>query len=68
MRDSTENNPRYFHTWWRALAHELLLANLLPRHTAAIVVLDSPGSWAFNDGICEAQFSALGVRQQYPPV
>src|SRR5262245_13227715 len=40
----------------------------LPRDTAAIAVLDSPGSCAFNNGICEAQCSALGVRQQYPVV
>ena len=37
----------------------------LPRDTAAIAALDSPDSCTFNNGICEAQFSALGVRQQY---
>jgi hypothetical protein len=35
------------------------LANLLPRDTAAIAVLASPGSWPFNNGIYAAQFSAL---------
>src|SRR5262245_54791937 len=38
----------------------ILLANLFPRDRAAVATLDSPCSWAFNDGICEAQFSALG--------
>jgi hypothetical protein len=38
----------------------ILLANLFPRDTAAIAALDSPGSCTFNNGICEAQFSALG--------
>jgi hypothetical protein len=38
----------------------ILLANLSPRDTAAIAALDSPDSCAFNNGICEAQFSALG--------
>ena len=33
--------------------------NLFPRDTAAIAALDSPGSCTFNNGICEAQFSAL---------
>jgi hypothetical protein len=36
------------------------LANLLPRDRATVATSDSPCSWAFNDGICEAQFSALG--------
>jgi hypothetical protein len=39
---------------------QILLANLLPRDRAAVATSDSPCSWAFNDGICEAQFSALG--------
>src|SRR5262249_33040211 len=38
----------------------ILLANLLPRDRATVATSDSPCSWAFNDGICEAQFSALG--------
>jgi hypothetical protein len=38
----------------------ILLANLLPRDRAAIAALDSPGSCPFNNGICEAQCSALG--------
>src|SRR5688500_11812189 len=37
----------------------ILLANLFPHYRAAVATLDSPCSWAFNDGICEAQFSAL---------
>jgi hypothetical protein len=28
--------------------------------------LDSPGFCTVNNGICDAQFSALEVRQQYP--
>src|SRR5262245_10977900 len=46
--------------------HELLVANLFPRDIALIAALASPGSCTFNNGICQAQFSALGVRQQYP--
>jgi hypothetical protein len=42
------------------------LANLFPRDMTMIAASDSPSSWAFNDGICEAQCSALGGRQQYP--
>ena len=38
----------------------ILLANLFPPDTAAIAALDFPGSCTFNNGICEAQFSALG--------
>jgi hypothetical protein len=38
----------------------ILLANLLLRDRATVATSDSPCSWAFNDGICEAQFSALG--------
>jgi len=44
---------------WRTYFH---------RDIAAIAALDSPGSCTFNNGICKAQFSVLGVRQQYPPV
>src|SRR5215468_7293263 len=40
--------------------HDVLLANLLQRDRAAVATSDAPCSWAFNDGICEAQFSALG--------
>jgi hypothetical protein len=32
----------------------------LPRDTATMAALDSPGSCPFNNGICEAQCSALG--------
>ena len=39
-----------------SLNEGILLANLLPRDTAAIAALDSPGSCAFHNGICEAQF------------
>jgi hypothetical protein len=31
----------------------------LPRYRAAVATVDSPWSWAFHDGIYEAQFSAL---------
>jgi hypothetical protein len=37
----------------------ILLANLFPCDTAAMAALDSPGSCPFNNGICEAQCSAL---------
>jgi hypothetical protein len=38
----------------------ILLANLFPRATAAMAALDFPGSWIFDNGIGEAQFTALG--------
>jgi integrase family protein with SAM-like domain len=38
----------------------ILLANLFPRDIAAIAALDAPGSCTFSNGICEAQFAALG--------
>jgi hypothetical protein len=38
--------------------------NLFPRDTAAIAAMDSSDSYTFNNGICEAQFSVLGVGQQ----
>jgi hypothetical protein len=59
--------PRDFHTRGRALAHEVLLANLFPRDTAAMAALDSPGSCIFNNGIGEAQFSALGGSPTVSP-
>jgi len=37
----------------------ILLANLFPRGRAAVAPLDSPWSWAFNEGICEAPFAAF---------
>src|SRR4029450_4854321 len=44
----------------------ILLANLFLCDRAAVATLDSPCSWAFNDGICEAHLRHFGVRQQYP--
>jgi hypothetical protein len=46
----------------------ILLANLFLCDRAAVAALDSPCSWAFNDGICEAHLRHFGVRQQYPGV
>jgi hypothetical protein len=37
----------------------ILLVNLLPCDMAALSASDFPCSWAFKDGICEAQFSAI---------
>ena len=37
----------------------ILLVNLFPRNTAALAMSGSLCSWAFNDSICEGQFSAL---------
>jgi hypothetical protein len=37
----------------------ILLVNLLPCDMAAFSASDFPCSWAFKDGICEAQFSAI---------
>jgi hypothetical protein len=57
------------------LAHECLVGKrrvhsiiLLPYDAAAVTALASRDFWAFNEGTCEAYFSALGVDQQYPPV
>jgi hypothetical protein len=46
----------------------ILLANLFLCDRAAVAALDSPCSWAFNDGIGEAHLRHFGVRQQYPGV
>jgi hypothetical protein len=37
----------------------ILLVNLLLCDTTAVSAADCPCSYAFNDGICEAHFSAL---------
>jgi len=36
-----------------------LVINLFLRNTVAGAASDSPCSWAFHNGICEAQFVAL---------
>ena len=38
----------------------ILLVILFPRDTAAVTALDSRDFWAFNAGMSEACFSALG--------
>lgn len=38
----------------------ILLVILFPRDTTAVTALDARDFWAFNEGMCEAQFSALG--------
>jgi hypothetical protein len=55
----SEGEPQTSGYCWRTYFHAV---------QPAIAALDSPGSYTFNNSICEAQFSALGVRQQYPSV
>ena len=43
----------------------ILLVILFPRDPAADTALDSQDVCAFNDGMCEALFSAFGDDQQY---
>src|SRR5436305_9674627 len=44
----------------------ILLANLLHSSSSTFSCTSFPSFFAFQEGICEAQISALGVGQQYP--
>src|SRR5262249_36019380 len=51
---------RYFHTRWRARAHEVLLANVLQSSSSTFSCVRFPRFFAFKEGMWDTHISVRG--------